>query len=155
MTNHHLEIRSLRQDDLSGVRGAGLSPGVCADACVGCERDAVDESEVREFGGGVGRSSWSLGSGRGGFGVDRVVLRGGGFGGGVGVAKEDWGTVAKISHTLQAALRLFGSEVLDLAIALEDSCKRGPMVENRVRFEKFSGELENVPIEVQGYLQGT
>ena len=70
-------------------------------------------------------------------------------------ADEDWATVAKTSHTLQAALRLFGGEVLDLAIALEDSCKRGPMVENRVRFEKFSGELENVPIEVQGYLQGT
>ena len=70
-------------------------------------------------------------------------------------ADEDWVTVAKTTHTLQAALRLFGGEVLDLAIALEDRCKRGRMVENRVLSEKFSGELENVLTEVQGYLKGT
>ena len=68
---------------------------------------------------------------------------------------EDWVTVAKTSHALQAALRLFGGEVLDLAIALEDGCKRGRMSENRVLFEKFSGELENVLAEVRGYLKGT
>lgn len=66
---------------------------------------------------------------------------------------KDWQTVAKTSHTLQAALRLFGGEVLDLAIALEGCCKRGQMDENRVLFEKFSGELENVLSEVQGSLK--
>ncbi len=70
-------------------------------------------------------------------------------------AAEDWLTVAKTSHTLQAALRLFGGEVLDSAITLEDRCKRGQSVECRVLFEKFSGELENVLAEVQGYLKGS
>ena len=70
-------------------------------------------------------------------------------------ANDDWVTVGKISHTLQAGLRLFGGEVLDLAIVLEDCCKRGRMVENRVLFEKFCGELENVLSEVQGYLRGS
>ncbi len=68
---------------------------------------------------------------------------------------EDWLTVAKTSHTLQAALRLFGGDVLDLAVALEDRCKRGQTDESRVLFEKFSGELENVLAEVQGYLKGS
>ncbi|GDY09556.1 hypothetical protein LBMAG52_30420 [Planctomycetia bacterium] len=71
---------------------------------------------------------------------------GGGFG--------DWLTVAKTSHTLPAALRLFGREILDLAIALEDRCKRGQTAESRVLFEKFSGELENVLAEIQGSLKG-
>ncbi len=51
-------------------------------------------------------------------------------------ADEDWVTVAKTSHALQAALRLFGGEVLDLAITLEDRCKRGRTDENRVLFDK-------------------
>jgi HPt (histidine-containing phosphotransfer) domain-containing protein len=36
-----------------------------------------------------------------------------------GTASGDWLTVAKTSHTLQAALRLFGGQALDLAVALE------------------------------------
>lgn len=68
---------------------------------------------------------------------------------------EDWLTVAKTSHTFQAALRLFGGEVLDLAIALENSCKQGRTDESRVLFEKFTGELENVLVEVQGSLKGS
>ena len=70
-------------------------------------------------------------------------------------AAEDWLIVAKTSHTLQAALRLFGGEGLDLAISLENRCKRGPMDEIHVLFEKFSRELENVLAEVQGYLEET
>ena len=67
---------------------------------------------------------------------------------------KDWLTVAKTSHTLQAALRLFGGEAVDLAIALEGRCKRGPTDECPVLFEKFRRELENVQAEVQDYLKG-
>ena len=67
---------------------------------------------------------------------------------------KDWLTVAKTSHTLQAALRLFGGEAVELAIALEDRCKRGPTDECPVLFEKFHRELENVQAEVQDYLKG-
>ena len=70
-------------------------------------------------------------------------------------AVEDWLTIGKTSHTLQAALRLFGGETLDLAIALEDRCKRGQIAESRILFVKFSEDLENVFVEVQGYLKGT
>lgn len=66
----------------------------------------------------------------------------------------DWITVAKSSHTLQAALRLFGGEVLDLAVALESRCKQGLADESRVLFEKFSRELENVFAEVRSFLKG-
>ncbi len=69
-------------------------------------------------------------------------------------ANGDWPAVAKISHTLQAALRLFGGEALDLAVALEQNCKQGKTLESHVLFEKFSKELENVINEVQGYLKG-
>ena len=71
-----------------------------------------------------------------------------------GAATGDWLTVAKTSHTLQAALRLFGGQPLELAIALESRCKLGQAEESRVLFEKFSQELENVLDEVQGYLKG-
>ena len=70
-------------------------------------------------------------------------------------ATEDWLTVAKTTHTLQAALRLFGGEALGLAVTLEDRCKRGPTDEIHVLFEKFREELENVLTEVQGYLKET
>jgi CheY-like chemotaxis protein/HPt (histidine-containing phosphotransfer) domain-containing protein len=69
-------------------------------------------------------------------------------------ATSDWLAVAKISHTLQAALRLFGGEALDLAVKLEQNCKAGNPLESRVLFEKFSQELENVINEVRGYLKG-
>ncbi|MFM9963718.1 MAG: response regulator [Planctomycetaceae bacterium] len=69
-------------------------------------------------------------------------------------ASEDWLTVAKTAHTLQAALRLFGGEALDLAIALESRCKLGLTAESRVLFEKFSKELENALTEVQDVLNG-
>jgi DNA-binding response OmpR family regulator len=69
-------------------------------------------------------------------------------------AAGDWLEVAKTSHTLQAALRLFGGEVLDRAVALESCCKLGQGEESRVLFEKFSKELENVLEEVRGYLKG-
>ena len=68
---------------------------------------------------------------------------------------EDWLMVARTSHTLQAALRLFGGAVLELAIALEERCKQGLADESRVLFEKFSAELENVLAEVQSYLKAT
>ena len=71
-----------------------------------------------------------------------------------GAATGDWLTVAKTSHTLQAALRLFGGQPLELAIALESRCKLGQAEESRVLFEKFSQELENVLDEVRGYLKG-
>ncbi len=71
-----------------------------------------------------------------------------------GAATGDWLTVAKTSHTLQAALRLFGGQTLDLAVALESRCKLGQLEESRVLFEKFSQELENVLDEVRGYLKG-
>ena len=70
-------------------------------------------------------------------------------------AAKDWLTVAKTTHTLQAALRLFGGEALGLAVTLEDRCKRGPTDEIHVLFEKFREELENVLTEVQGYLKET
>ena len=70
-------------------------------------------------------------------------------------AAKDWLTVAKTTHTLQAALRLFGGEALGLAVTLEDRCKRGPSDEIHVLFEKFREELENVLTEVQGYLKET
>ncbi len=70
-------------------------------------------------------------------------------------ASEDWLAVAKTTHTLQAALRLFGGEALGLAVTLEGCCKRGPSDEIHVLFEKFREELENVLTEVQGYLKET
>jgi PAS domain S-box-containing protein len=70
-------------------------------------------------------------------------------------AGEDWLTLGKTSHTLQSALRLFGGDALDLAVALEDRCKRGRTDEIRVLFEKFDEELENAVREVQAYLKGT
>jgi PAS domain S-box-containing protein len=70
-------------------------------------------------------------------------------------ATEDWLTVAKTSHTLQAALRLFGGDTLALAVELESGCKRGPAPEIRDLFEKFNQELENVLTEVQDYLKET
>jgi len=68
---------------------------------------------------------------------------------------EDWTVVAKSSHTLQAALRLFGGEPLELAKSLEDRCKRGTPDESRGLFAKFSAELENVFVEVRDFLKGT
>ncbi len=69
------------------------------------------------------------------------------------VSKEDWSVVAKLSHTLQAALRMFDGPPLESAVSLEDRCKRGLADESRSRFAKFQEELENVFTEVRSFLQ--
>jgi PAS domain S-box-containing protein len=70
------------------------------------------------------------------------------------VSLDNWAQVAKISHTLQAALRLFGGEALDLAVALQERCKQQRASESRLLFEKFVQELENVFTETTGFLRG-
>ncbi len=72
-----------------------------------------------------------------------------------GVSVGDWLAVAKATHTLQASLRLFEGQPLELAQALESSCKRGTSDESRDRFAKFAACLENVVGEVEAYLRGT
>ncbi len=65
--------------------------------------------------------------------------------------RNDWTNVAKSSHTLQAALRLFEGNPLELATSLEGHCKRGTPEESRSVFAKFSAELENVFAEVREF----
>ena len=72
-----------------------------------------------------------------------------------GVTIGDWIAVAKATHTLQASLRLFEGQPLELAQALESSCKRGTPDESRDRFAKFVACLENVVGEIEAYLKGT
>ncbi len=72
----------------------------------------------------------------------------------VALSQDDWLTMAKSSHTLQAALRLFDGEILDTAKSLEVCCKRGSPEECRCLFAKFSAELENGFTEVRHFLKG-
>jgi hypothetical protein len=55
---------------------------------------------------------------------------------------------------LQAALRLFGGEALDLAVALQERCKQNRASESRLLFEKFVQAVENVFTETQEFLRG-
>ena len=72
----------------------------------------------------------------------------------VALSQDNWLTMAKSSHTLQAALRLFDGEILDTAKSLEVCCKRGGPEECRCLFAKFSAELENGFTEVRHFLKG-
>ena len=71
----------------------------------------------------------------------------------VASTQSDWLTMAKASHTLQAALRLFEGEILDSAKLVQEACKRGNPGECLRLFAKFSAELENGFADVRHFLK--
>ena len=71
----------------------------------------------------------------------------------VAATQSDWLTMAKSSHTLQAALRLFEGEILESAKRVQEACKAGNPEDSLRLFAMFSAELENGLAEVRHFLK--
>ena len=71
----------------------------------------------------------------------------------VASTQSDWLTMAKCSHTLQAALRLFEGEILESAKRVQEACKAANPEESLRLFAKFSAELENGFADVRHFLK--
>ena len=71
----------------------------------------------------------------------------------VAASQGDCLTMAKCSHTLQAALRLFEGEILESAKSVQTACKAGDSEECLRLFAKFSAELENGFADVRHFLK--